>query len=194
MNKNRLALIVSIISVIVIVSSIGLYVSSDQKEPKREILSVVNMLEDFREGYCDNPDLGEPIDTELFMIPDKYDVAVIAIWLIWDDDHYDTDSQDLFDTFTLSIVTVNESGIDSNNEGELILGIGLGNINMNAQSMNDIIIDDFIPLGNSCEVTITISGCGSYPLIRPNGFLRQDDPGNDWFFEIQVLVVEYIEE
>lgn len=187
-------MVISVISVIVIVSSIGLYISSERKGTKKEILNVVNMLEDFREGYCDNPDSGEPTKIESFMIPNKYDVAVIAVWLVWDDDHHDTDSQDLFDTFSISMKTENESTSDTNNIGEIIIVLGLENINMNAQTEDDLIIDNFVPLGNSCEVTITISDCGSYPLIRPNGFLRQDDLGNDWFFEIQFLVVEYIEE
>jgi hypothetical protein len=82
---------------------------------------------------------------------------------------------------------------DQSNEGEIILVLGIENVNFNAENLDDAIKDDFEPLNNTCEVTITISNCGSYPLVRPNGFLREDDPGNDWKLEMEAVTIEYVE-
>ncbi len=177
----------------------GCFDQGDQASKKER---VVTLITEQTTGFCSNPGVeGESTVTYLFQIPEPHQVVIYGVRLIWTDDHAGDDSDDYYDTFTLDIKSGNETESFTTDEGMITLLLGTENIDLSKIEIDvesgtmsmDIIREDFKPLDNICEITITISDCGSYPLIRPDGILREDDPGNDWELYMEAWVVDYVE-
>ena len=195
MMRENAALAIMVVFILFIS---GCFDQGDQASKKER---VVTLTTEQTTGFCSNPEVGgESTATYLFEISEPHQVVIYGVRLTWTDDHAGEDSEDYYDTFTLDIKAGNETESFTTDEETITLILGEENIDLSkieidieSETMSmDIIREDFKSLESKCEITVTISDCGSYPLIRPDGILREDDPGNDWELYMEAWVVDYV--
>ncbi len=146
-------------------------------------------------GHLDNPewDPSGNINSQFdYDMNGSILVGVKAI-LTWTDDHHGSDSQDIYDVFSLTISAGSNSVSKQDGTGRIELKLGVDTAG-NSTDENET-ADQDVPqgIGDAFSVTVACIECGTYdqfPFVGP--FISYWDTGNDFSVDIEYDYLEPI--